>query len=537
MAIQDALTSRRSRRWYLKLVGTGGLALVTSGLLSACGGGGAPSAQPSPAPTGSAQLATPAPSAAPQTAPSATTASAPAPSAPASAPAATGAASTATGAATTAPAAASAVTPTITRAAGRTTTVQYWSQLQPDTQRWKDNLVVINKFMEANPTIYVETQHPVFDSFDQKLVTAARAGTPPDMSEMSDSFPQLAKGGYLIDLDSFVKDVQLDLKDYFAGKLQTCYVDGKIFALPITADCRGLYWNMNIFKAAGISAPPKYWDDFVTTAQKLTKNGVYGWGMHGGSQGFAICENFSAFFIQNDGKIISDDLTKCVTDAPEFITGAQFWQDLAVKYKVVQPSVITDGQAEVDSLFAQGKIAMYPGGPWARPNILKDNPKMTFGQDFSVSVIPYPQAKHPGTCQGGWIQSAWSATKVKDAALKLLAFYHTPENIAQEAASSMPTRMSSTKFKPFNDPWYEPYWTTMPYARAPIPTMPAGAEINIALFKFLQSMILNQVQAADGAKAFAKQVNEQILPKYKTSADGFSSYPVVNANVCAPCND
>src|SRR5579884_3101220 len=117
VAIQDALTSRRSRRWYLKLVGTGGLALVTSGLLSACGGGGAPSAQPSPAPTGSAQLATPAPSAAPQTAPSATTASAPAPSAPASAPAATGAASTATGAATTAPAAASAVTPTITRAA------------------------------------------------------------------------------------------------------------------------------------------------------------------------------------------------------------------------------------------------------------------------------------------------------------------------------------------------------------------------------------------------------------------------------------
>jgi multiple sugar transport system substrate-binding protein len=497
----------------LKLVGTSGLGLIASGLLSACGS--APGLQPTSAPpTASSQLAAPSPAAAPTAVPTGT--------APATKPAAP---------------AAGAVTPTITRAASRATTLQYWSQLQPETQRWKDNLVVINKFMEANPDIYVETQHPAFDSFDQKLVTAARAGTPPDMSEMSDSFPQLAKGNYLIQLDSFTKDVKLDLTDYFEGKLQTCYIDGKLFALPITADCRGLYWNMNLFKDAGVAAPPKNWDDFVTTAQKLTKGSVYGWGMHGGSQGFAICENFSAFFIQNDAKIMSDDLTKCIADAPEWIKGAQFWQDLAVKYKVVQPSVVTDGQPEVDSLFAQGKIAMYPGGPWGRPNILKDNPKLTFGQDFSVAVIPFPQDKHPGTCQGGWIQSAWSATKVKDAALKLLAFYHTPENIAQEAASSMPTRKSSTKVKPFNDSWYDPYWTTMPFARAPVPTMAAGAEIGIALFKLLQSLILNQVPAPDGAKAFAKQVNEQILPKYASTGNGVSDHPVVSASVCLPCND
>jgi multiple sugar transport system substrate-binding protein len=396
----------------------------------------------------------------------------------------------------------------------------YWSQLQPETQRWKDNQAVIDAFMEANPDIDVATEHPAFADFDTKLVTAARAGTPPDISEVSDSFPQLAKGGFLVQLDPFVESTKLDLKDYYEGKLQTCYVDGKLWALPITADCRGLWWNMRILKDAGVDQPPQSWDELVDVAGKVTRNGVYGWGVQGGNQGFMICEQFSAFFIQNDGKIISDDQTHALTDQPEWITGASFWQELTTKHKVTQPSASTDDQNATYALFAQGKIAMFPGGPWARPEIVRNNPNLKFGEDFSVSVLPYPAGKHPGTCQGGWLQSIWSASKVQDAAKKLLAHYHTPENIAREAASSMPTRRSSTNFAPFNDPWYKPYWETMPYARAPVPTMAAGAEISSALYSVLQSMLLGQQTADQAGKAFAKDVNERILPKYATANVG-----------------
>ncbi|MGI9146565.1 MAG: ABC transporter substrate-binding protein [Chloroflexota bacterium] len=405
-------------------------------------------------------------------------------------------------------------------ATGRTTQLKYWTQLQPETQSWKDNKVVIDSFMEANPSIEVVTEHLAFVDLDTKLVTAARAGTPPDASEVSDSFPQLAKGGYLVQLDQFVQDVKLDLKDYYEGKLQTCYVDNKLWALPITADCRGLWWNMNILKEAGVSQPPQTWDELVGVATKVTKNGVYGWGVQGGNQGFMICEQFSAFFVQNDGKIISDDLTKALTDQPEWITGATYWQELTTKYKVTQPSASTDDQNATYSLFAQGKIAMFPGGPWARGNIERNNPQLTFGQDFSVSVVPYPKDKHPGTCQGGWLQSIWTASKVQDAAQKLLAHYHTPENIAQEAASAMPTRRSSTTFAPFNDPWYKPFWDTMPFARKPVPTMAAGAEISTSLYKVLQSMLLGQQTADQAGKAFAKDVNERILPRYVASGIG-----------------
>ncbi len=62
-----------------------------------------------------------------------------------------------------------------TTAAGRAIELKYWSQLQPETQRWKDNQVVIDSFTQANPDINVATEHPAFADFDTKLVTAARA--------------------------------------------------------------------------------------------------------------------------------------------------------------------------------------------------------------------------------------------------------------------------------------------------------------------------------------------------------------------------
>lgn len=495
-----------SRRRLVQISGLG----AVSALLAACAGAASPTAVPSKPAEAPKPVDTAKPAEAPKPAEATKPAAAPAPtSAPAKPADPTKPADAAKPAAPV-----SQVIPTVTRASGRTITLNYWSQLQPETQRWKDNLVVINTFMDANPNIYVVTEHPAFADMDTKLVTAARAGTPPDISEMTESFPQLAKGGFIAPLDSLVADIKLDLKDYFEGKLQTCYADGKLWALPITADCRGLYWNMKLFKEAGIAEPPKYWDDMVDAAKKITKGGVYGWGMHGGNSGFTICEQFSAFFIQNDARIISEDLKKATTDTDDWIRGAQFWQDLAVKHKVTQPSITTDAQPEIDSLFAQGKLGMYPAGPWSRANIFRNNPNMKFGEDFSVSIIPYPKDKHPGTCQGGWIQSIWNGTKQMDASKKLMTHYHTPENIAQEAASSMPTRKSSTKLKPFNDPWYNPYWETMPFSRQPVPTMPAGTEISNTLFKMLQSLALGQKTADVGAREFAKEVNERILPKY-----------------------
>jgi len=41
-------------------------------------------------------------------------------------------------------------------------------------------------------------------------------------------------------------------------------------ALPLTIDPLVMYWNRDIFAAAGIASPPAYWDDLINEAPKIT---------------------------------------------------------------------------------------------------------------------------------------------------------------------------------------------------------------------------------------------------------------------------
>jgi hypothetical protein len=50
--------------------------------------------------------------------------------------------------------------------------------------------------------------------------------------------------------------------------------------------------------------------------------------------------------------------------------------------------------------------------------------------------------------------------------------------------------------------------------------MAAGAEISTALYNVLQSMLLGRQTADEAGRAFAKDVNERILPRYVASDVG-----------------
>lgn len=45
----------------------------------------------------------------------------------------------------------------------------------------------------------------------------------------------------------------------------------KIYAVPLSVDSVGLYYNKDIFNQAGISSPPMNWEEFITDARELTK--------------------------------------------------------------------------------------------------------------------------------------------------------------------------------------------------------------------------------------------------------------------------
>jgi multiple sugar transport system substrate-binding protein len=108
------------------------------------------------------------------------------------------------------------------------------------------------------------------------------------------------------DVSAFVKD-KANYNDFFSGAAQ---YDGKVYGMPLFRGQSALYYNTDMFKAAGLTEPPKTMDDFSTYAEKLTQrdaNGkptVSGWSLRlsGGGQG--IAEKFWINMFQYGGNLL-----------------------------------------------------------------------------------------------------------------------------------------------------------------------------------------------------------------------------------------
>lgn len=59
-------------------------------------------------------------------------------------------------------------------------------------------------------------------------------------------------------------------KDTFIQAADAFLLPDGVAALPFSVDPLVMYWNRDLFDAAGISTPPKFWDEFLLLAQKLT---------------------------------------------------------------------------------------------------------------------------------------------------------------------------------------------------------------------------------------------------------------------------
>lgn len=112
-------------------------------------------------------------------------------------------------------------------------------------------------YVEKDPTTYRED-----------LINAMASGSGPDLFLIPGS-----------DLSSFSdKILTIPYSVISQGSYQATYIDaGQLFltsqgelALPFVVDPVVMYWNRDLFAAAGLAAPPQYWDEFLAVAPKIT---------------------------------------------------------------------------------------------------------------------------------------------------------------------------------------------------------------------------------------------------------------------------
>ncbi|MCC7447064.1 MAG: ABC transporter substrate-binding protein [Anaerolineae bacterium] len=240
-------------------------------------------------------------------------------------------------------------------------------------------------FNKANPDIKVNT---VFaggyaDIYKAVQTQVGGGGKGPDAAIfLSTDLYSLVDNDYIVPLDDFIaksKEPKM-LDDFFPAFLLNSQDYGKTWGIPFQRSTPVLYYNKDMFKAAGLdpNAPPKNWQEMRDFAKKLTKADGSVWGLEIPSDGFPYWL-FQGFAIGNGQNLVGDKPNQVIFNKPEIVEALQYFVDLANKDNVMPKGIIVWGNTPTD--FTSGKAAMIYHTTGSLTNILK-NAKFEVGVGF-----------------------------------------------------------------------------------------------------------------------------------------------------------
>lgn len=234
----------------------------------------------------------------------------------------------------------------------------------------------LDKFEAANKNIKVEFTEVPWSGYNEKFSTAFAAGTGPDVSYQTESFPRFVNADQILQLDPLMKETKFDRDFFYPRTWETATYSGKVFSVPWIIGGSNLFWNKDLFEKAGLDSnkPPDTVDDFLAYAKKLTGGDVYGFA----STPKDSHEN-SQWPRRFGGDWFDKDLQKCTIDSPEAIKGFQYLYDLYHTHKVAMPGEISGQEPGVLGYFTDGKVAMMTAQNTTANTIRKQKPDFKLG--------------------------------------------------------------------------------------------------------------------------------------------------------------
>lgn len=114
----------------------------------------------------------------------------------------------------------------------------------------------VQPFTAKNPTIRVQFSPDCCNG--GKLVTAALAGQAPDLSSQYNTGTIIAHR-IALDLMPYVKEYNLNLADYSAGRISHWEQGGGLYGLPSYTNVYGMIVNSTALDKLGVALPSKKW--------------------------------------------------------------------------------------------------------------------------------------------------------------------------------------------------------------------------------------------------------------------------------------
>lgn len=228
-----------------------------------------------------------------------------------------------------------------------------------------------------------------------------------------------AAAGYLAPLDDCVAD--WDEWDQFEGAASQAGLgdDGLLYGISMGTDTRGIFFNKNVFKKAGLPEDwqPANWNDIIDAAKKIKESdsdtipiSIFA----SKSQGEATSmQGFEMLLYGTGDALYNEETSQWVVGSDGFLESLKFLETLTTEnlFPPLETQLDTNLGSIIDQKFRQDQVGIWLNGSWTPGSWMEGENAWPEWEDVvGLAKMPTNEGQQPGfnSMSGGWLLSVGS---------------------------------------------------------------------------------------------------------------------------------
>ncbi len=270
---------------------------------------------------------------------------------------------------------------------------------------------IIGDYKMINPYVReIKYRKFTVDAYKNDLINALATGQGPDIFLINNTWTPSFQDKIEPAPEAIIKEYEF--RNTFVDVAVGDFLEkGKIYGIPLSVDSLALYYNKDMFNAAGITSPPKTWEDFNDAVYRLNRVDSYGEFIQSGAAlGTAYNINratdiLGLLMFQNGTQMVNQERTEAIFDRPinignETVNAGESALKYYTAFAQSNNSLYSWNPRmhySIDS-FYEGKTAMMINYSWHYETIKNKNSKL----NFAVAPVPQIDIHNPVNFANYW---------------------------------------------------------------------------------------------------------------------------------------
>jgi sn-glycerol 3-phosphate transport system substrate-binding protein len=321
---------------------------------------------------------------------------------------------------------------------------------------------MVEDFNYTHPGIFVRVENK--GSYRDTLnaaILGAQQGDPPHLVQIFEIGSQLAiDSGIFVPIEDYVEGAEWQPDDYIEGVANYYNIGGKFNSMPWNSSNPILYYNKDIFRAAGLDPeqPPETFEEMLEVCEQIVSSGAakncITWPLHTwffeqwmANMGAELADNGNGREARATEVLLTSDAAKTIVN---------WWKEMADKGYYAYSGKLEDWDGS-DAIFVSGQAAMEITS--TSDVVQRQNDAKANGFELGTSYLPYPaSSERQGVVVGGasiWLTGGHPEEEMQAAKDFVLWFTNTENAIRwHKATGYFPIRKSAVDVLEIEN-WFE----------------------------------------------------------------------------------